>query len=83
MLAPFPFHWPLVLTRTGSHEAAGSATLHSRLALGRQAPCLTAEDAPAALRRAAEIAGPGGLIVVFGSLRLVGETRTALGLQPA
>ncbi|CAO0837952.1 folyl-polyglutamate synthetase [Streptomyces microflavus] len=83
MLAPLPSHWPLVLTRTGSHEAAGAATLHSRLAPGRQAPCLTAEDAPSALRRAAELAGPGGLIVVFGSLRLVGEARTALGLQPA
>ncbi|MFH8982595.1 bifunctional folylpolyglutamate synthase/dihydrofolate synthase [Streptomyces varsoviensis] len=83
MLAPLPSRWPLVLTRTDSHEAADTATMHSRLAPDRQGPCPTAEDVPSALRRAAELAGPGGLIVVFGSLRLVGETRTALGLQPA
>ncbi|MEU7579907.1 hypothetical protein AB0B50_20160 [Streptomyces sp. NPDC041068] len=52
MFAPFPSHWPLVLTRTDSHQAA-------------------------------EPAGPGGLIVVCGSLRLVDETRTALAPRPA
>ncbi|MEI5102724.1 bifunctional folylpolyglutamate synthase/dihydrofolate synthase [Streptomyces sp. PmtG] len=83
MLAPLPSTWPLVLTRTDSHQAASPTALHSRLAPGRQGPCLTAEDAPSALRRAAELAGPGGLIVVFGSLRLIGETRTALALRPA
>ncbi len=83
MLAPLPSCWPLVLTRTDSHQAAGPATLHSRLFPGRQGPCLTAEDTPSALHRAAEHAGPGGLIVVIGSLRLVGGTRTALALQPA
>jgi dihydrofolate synthase/folylpolyglutamate synthase len=57
--------------------------LHRRLSPGRTGPCLTAENAPTALHRAAELAGPGGLIVVFGSLRLVGETRNALGLPPA
>ncbi|AEY86711.1 hypothetical protein SHJG_1435 [Streptomyces hygroscopicus subsp. jinggangensis 5008] len=35
-----------------------------------------------ALHRAAELTGPGGLIIVLGSLRLVGETRTALALEP-
>ncbi|WP_275449522.1 folylpolyglutamate synthase/dihydrofolate synthase family protein [Streptomyces sp. OfavH-34-F] len=83
MLAPLPSHWPLVLTRTGSHQAADPAALHHQLAPGRQGPCLTTDDTPAALRRAAEHAGPGGLVVVLGSLRLVGETRTALGLHPA
>ncbi len=83
MLAPLPSHWPLVLTRTDSHQAASPATLHSRLSPGRKGPCLTAEDTPSALHRAAELAGPGGLVIVFGSLRLVGETRTALALQPA
>ena len=83
MLAPLPSDWPLVLTRTGSHQAASPTTLHSQLMPGRRGPCLTAEDTPTALHRATELAGPGGLIVVLGSLRLVGESRTALGLQPA
>ncbi|MDT0319979.1 bifunctional folylpolyglutamate synthase/dihydrofolate synthase [Streptomyces millisiae] len=82
MLAPLPSHWPLVLTRTGSHQAADTATLHGRLAPGRRGPCVTAEDPRSALHRAAELAGPGGLLVVLGSLRLVGETRTVLGLRP-
>lgn len=82
MLAPLPTHWPLVLTRTGSHQAADPNSLHTRLAPNRQGPCLTAEDPPTALHQAAELAGPDGLIVVFGSLRLVGDTRTVLGLAP-
>ncbi|MEV5978386.1 bifunctional folylpolyglutamate synthase/dihydrofolate synthase [Streptomyces sp. NPDC052114] len=83
MLAPLPSHWPLVLSRTESHQAADPTALRARLLPGRRGPCPTAEDTPSALRRAAELAGPGGLIVVFGSLRLVGEARTALGLGPA
>ncbi|MGI5473208.1 bifunctional folylpolyglutamate synthase/dihydrofolate synthase [Streptomyces sp. CA-132043] len=83
MLAPLPSHWPLVLTRTDAPQAASPTALRTRLAPSRRGPCLTAEDTPSALRRAAELAGPGGLIIVFGSLRLVGESRTALGLQPA
>lgn len=83
MLAPLPSDWPLVLTRTDSHQAASPTTLRSQLLPGRRGPCPTAEDTPSALHRAAELAGPGGLIVVLGSLRLVGESRTALGLQPA
>ncbi|MFJ9950512.1 bifunctional folylpolyglutamate synthase/dihydrofolate synthase [Kitasatospora sp. NPDC091207] len=83
MLAPLPPHWPLVLTRTGSHECADPATLRARLAPAGRGPCLTAEDTRSALHRAGELAGPGGLIVVLGSLRLVGEARTALGLPAA
>ncbi|MEU9318120.1 bifunctional folylpolyglutamate synthase/dihydrofolate synthase [Streptomyces sp. NPDC048295] len=83
MLAPLPSDWPLVLTRTDSHQAADPTTLHNRLSPDRQGPCLTAEDTSSALRRAAELVGPGGLIVVFGSLRLIGETRTALALPPS
>ncbi|MEV0534142.1 bifunctional folylpolyglutamate synthase/dihydrofolate synthase [Kitasatospora sp. NPDC050463] len=83
MLAPLPSHWPLVLTRTGSHECADPATLRGRLAPTGRGPCLTAEDTRSALRRAGELAGPGGLIVVIGSLRLVGEARTELALPPA
>ncbi|MGE7435489.1 bifunctional folylpolyglutamate synthase/dihydrofolate synthase [Kitasatospora sp. NPDC001175] len=83
MLAPLPEHWPVVITRTGAAEAADPDALRARLAPGRRTSSVTAPDAAAALRRAAELAGPDGLIVVLGSLRLVGETRTALGLPPA
>lgn len=83
MLAPLPDHWPLVLTRTGAPQAASPTALRAQLAPSRRGPCLTAENTPSALRRAAELAGPGGLVVVLGSLRLVGESRTALGLRPA
>ncbi|MFI6505849.1 glutamate ligase domain-containing protein [Nonomuraea typhae] len=83
MLAPLPSHWPLVLTQTGAPRAASPTSLHTQLASSRRGPCLIAEDTPSALRRAAGLAAAGGLIVVFGSLRLVGESRAALGLQPA
>ncbi|WP_346768373.1 bifunctional folylpolyglutamate synthase/dihydrofolate synthase [Streptomyces sp. R301] len=83
MLAPLPADWPLVLTRTGAPRAADPAALRARLAPDRRGPCVTAEDTGSALHRAAELVGPEGLIVVFGSLYLVGEARTALGLQPA
>ncbi|MFF2963546.1 bifunctional folylpolyglutamate synthase/dihydrofolate synthase [Streptomyces sp. NPDC057963] len=82
MLAPLPSHWPLVLTRTDFHQAAAPTTLRDSLASAGRGSCLTAEDTPSALRRAAELAGPGGLIVVLGSHRLVGETRTELNLPP-
>ncbi|MFE6973046.1 bifunctional folylpolyglutamate synthase/dihydrofolate synthase [Streptomyces sp. NPDC057682] len=83
MLAPLPSHWPLVLTRTASHQAAERAALYDQLSPTRRGPCLTADDTSSALRRAAEHAGTGGLVVVLGSLRLVGESRTVLGLPPA
>nr|WP_255519032.1 bifunctional folylpolyglutamate synthase/dihydrofolate synthase [Kitasatospora sp. SID7827] len=83
MLAPLPAPWPLVLTRTGSPDAAEPDALRTRLPAARRDRVHTAPDTASALRRAAELVGPGGLIVVFGSLRLVGESRTALGLAPA
>ncbi|MGF1427999.1 bifunctional folylpolyglutamate synthase/dihydrofolate synthase [Kitasatospora sp. LaBMicrA B282] len=82
MLDPLPEQWPVVLTRTGATDAADPAALHRDLPPGRRAAAVTAPDTGAALRRAAELVGHGGLIVVLGSLRLVGESRTALGLPP-
>ncbi|WP_234438728.1 bifunctional folylpolyglutamate synthase/dihydrofolate synthase [Streptomyces sp. NRRL S-340] len=82
MLAPLPDHWPLVLTRTDAPHAANCTTLHHRLSPDRRGPCLTAQNTLTALHQAAELTGPGGLIIVFGSHRLVGETRTALALPP-
>ncbi|MFJ9776149.1 bifunctional folylpolyglutamate synthase/dihydrofolate synthase [Kitasatospora sp. NPDC101157] len=83
MLALLPRPWPLVLTRTGSPDAADPAALHGRLHPARRAGAVTAPDTGTALRRAAGLVGHGGLIVVLGSLRLVGESRTVLGLPPA
>ncbi|MEW2624633.1 bifunctional folylpolyglutamate synthase/dihydrofolate synthase [Streptomyces sp. NPDC048106] len=82
MLSPLPADWPLVLTRTDSPHAADCDTLYNRLSPDRRGPCLTAEDTTAALHQAAELTGTGGLIIVLGSHRLVGEARTALALQP-
>ncbi|WP_406086077.1 bifunctional folylpolyglutamate synthase/dihydrofolate synthase [Kitasatospora purpeofusca] len=83
MLAPLPSHWPVVFTRTGSHECSDPSAMRSLVASAGRGPCLTAQDTRSALRQAGELAGPGGLIVVTGSLRLVGESRTELGLPPA
>ncbi|MER6300730.1 Mur ligase family protein [Kitasatospora sp. NPDC001539] len=83
MLAALPDRWPLVLTRTGSPDAGDPAPLHTGLPPARRAGAVTAPDTATALRRAADLVGPGGLVVVLGSLRLVGESRTALGLPPA
>ncbi|MEV6973218.1 bifunctional folylpolyglutamate synthase/dihydrofolate synthase [Kitasatospora sp. NPDC093806] len=80
MLAPLPAHWPLVLTRTRSPHSSVPSTLRSRLDPERQRRALTSDDTRTALHRAGELAGPDGLIIVIGSLRLVGEARTELGL---
>jgi folylpolyglutamate synthase/dihydropteroate synthase len=39
-----------------------------------------AEDVAAALRRAREIAGVGGVVVATGSIYIVGEAMRALGI---
>ncbi|TDC62822.1 bifunctional folylpolyglutamate synthase/dihydrofolate synthase [Streptomyces hainanensis] len=86
MLAPLPADWPLVLTRTDAHDAAEPAAL--RAALGPLGPerwrpgAAVVPEAAAALRHAAGLVGPGGLVVVLGSHRLVGLVRTELGLAP-
>ncbi|MEV4252776.1 hypothetical protein AB0J52_06355, partial [Spirillospora sp. NPDC049652] len=82
MLAPLPSDWPLVLTRTGSPHSADPADLRARLSATRHGPCVTAGDTPSALQRAAALATPDGLIIVLGSHRLVGESRTVLSLPP-
>ncbi|KUJ65920.1 bifunctional folylpolyglutamate synthase/dihydrofolate synthase [Streptomyces albus subsp. albus] len=83
MLAPLPADWPLVLTRTDAADAVGPEALRDSLAPHGRTVSATAPDAASALRRAAELAGGGGLVVVLGSHRLVGQARTALGLAPA
>ncbi|MBM4016910.1 MAG: bifunctional folylpolyglutamate synthase/dihydrofolate synthase [Planctomycetes bacterium] len=68
----------VVLTRTDNPRAADPADLAARLArLGRIAAG-TAADARAALRTAAGLAPPDALLVVTGSLYLVGEVRRTI-----
>ena len=67
---------PIVFTRTDNPRAADPADLASRFAaIGGQEAEMVA-DVPTALRRAATLAAPGGLIVACGSLYLVGEIKT-------
>ncbi|MCB5911115.1 bifunctional folylpolyglutamate synthase/dihydrofolate synthase [Streptomyces pinistramenti] len=80
MLDELPADWPLLVTRTGSPTAADPD--HLTRCVADRPHTHRAPDVPTALRHAARLTGPGGLIVVIGSLALVGETRTLLGLPP-
>ncbi|GAB2906744.1 bifunctional folylpolyglutamate synthase/dihydrofolate synthase [Streptomyces mayteni] len=82
MLAPLPDDWPLVLTRTDAHDAAEPAALRAALGPERRPTAAVVPGVAAALRHGAGLAGPGGLVVVLGSHRLVGLARGVLGLPP-
>jgi len=69
---------PLVFTRSGSPRASDPADLAARFAAHGGAGAQVAPDVPAALRAAGGLAGPGGLVVVAGSLYLVGEVKSLL-----
>ncbi|MFI1382108.1 bifunctional folylpolyglutamate synthase/dihydrofolate synthase [Embleya sp. NPDC020886] len=84
MLAALPSGWPVVLTRTSSSDAADPDVLAALpRGHGDDRPTCVEPDVRTALGRAGELVGPGGLVVVLGSHKLVGEARTALGLPPA
>ena len=73
----------IVATRSASARAREPADL-ARIAAGvtgRRPEA--APDVGSALVLARRLAGPAGLVCVTGSLALVGEARTALGLPPA
>ena len=69
---------PLVFTRTDNPRAASPADLRERFERlgGEEAEAIP--DARAALRTAGEKAGPDGLVLVCGSLYLVGEVKGLL-----
>jgi len=50
--------------------------------VGYSGPIAQIADVPSALSYAQRLAGPGGLVVVTGSLFIVGEVRTLFGLPP-
>jgi dihydrofolate synthase/folylpolyglutamate synthase len=76
----FPIAEQVVVTRVGNPRAATTAELVQ--AASRTGALLFAEETvPAALARAREISKPDGLIVVTGSIFLVGEAMAAMGIE--
>jgi dihydrofolate synthase/folylpolyglutamate synthase len=73
----------IIATRSASPRAADPSAVARAAARGARAPVTTAPDVPAALAAARRLAGPDGLVCVAGSLALVAEARTALGLVPS
>jgi len=74
---------PVVFTRTTHPRAADPADVAARYRAlaGREAAAVP--DVAEAVRRAADVAGPAGLVVVCGSLYLVGEVKTGIGNRKA
>ena len=76
----FPIAEQVVVTRVGNPRAATTAELVQ--AGSRTGALLFAEETvPAALARAREISNSDGLIVVTGSIFLVGEAMAAMGIE--
>ncbi len=76
----FPIAERVVVTQVGNPRAATTQELLQ--AASRTGTLLFAEETvPAALDRACEISKPEGLIVVTGSIFLVGEAMSALGIR--
>lgn len=72
--ALFPAACAVVLTRAPSAGARAAPALELARHVGRLARTCQVEDAlPAAVARAEALAGPSGLVVVAGSLALVGD----------
>ena len=76
----FPIAAHVVVTQVNNPRAA---TADELLQAGARtgADMYAAENVPAALMRAAEVSGTDGLIVVTGSIYLVGEVMSVLGIR--
>jgi len=86
MLAALVERWPgaaVVFTRTATPRAADPADLAARFAGQGGGAAEVAPDAAAALAAAARLAGRDGLVVVCGSLYLVGEVKAGLTAKGA
>jgi len=70
---------PVVFTRAEGPRAAGAGALARRFREGGGTRGQARADPLEAIRRARAAAGPDGLVVVCGSLYLVGEVRRRLG----
>lgn len=73
----------IVATRSSNPRAAESADMARTAARVTRRRVEIAPDVATALATARERAGAAGLVCVTGSLALVGDARTALGLPPA
>ena len=76
----FPIAEHVVLTQANNPRSATSAEI--RQAASRvQTDIQESPDVPSALAKARQIAGPGGLVVVTGSIYIVGEMMRTLGAR--
>ena len=77
----FPLAERIIITQANNPRSATPDEI--RQAAARvSAEIETAVNVPAALDRARVIAGPHGLVVITGSIYIVGEAMQALGVQP-
>lgn len=75
----FPMAERVVLTQPNNPRSATTAEL-AQAALRTGAVVYEEPSVPAALSRACEVSKPDGLIVVTGSIYLVGEAKSAMGI---
>ena len=76
----FPIAEQVVLTHVNNPRAATPAEL-VQAASRTGAQIYTEDDVPAALRKAHELSKPEGVIVVTGSIFLVGEAMASMGME--
>jgi dihydrofolate synthase/folylpolyglutamate synthase len=77
----FPIAKHVIVTHANNPRSASAEEIRqaaARVAAGLEME--EAEDVAAALRRAREIAGVGGVVVATGSIYIVGEAMRALGI---
>jgi dihydrofolate synthase/folylpolyglutamate synthase len=75
----FPIAERVIVTKVGNPRAATTSEL-LRAASRTGTPLFPEDTVPAALARARELSKPQGLIVVAGSIFLVGEAMSAMGI---
>ena len=76
----FPLGERIVVTRANNPRSATPLEIHEA-ATRVSAEIEAAPDVPCALQRARELAGPQGLVVVTGSIYIVGEAMRALRVR--
>jgi dihydrofolate synthase/folylpolyglutamate synthase len=75
----FPIAEQVIVTRVANPRSATTSEL-LQAASRTGTPLLSEDSVPAALARVREVSKPQGLIVVTGSIFLVGEAMSAMGI---